>query len=74
MPERIRIAGLPYVPAQTTTQPASIDDAVQEPDACGARVLENDLGDVRVGSDGQVGRRAADREIGVGRRDPHAVT
>ena len=55
--------------------PARFDDgAVEEPDACGARVPSNTTSATCAsGSDRQVGRRAADREIGVGRRDANAV-
>ena len=64
---------MPYTRADR--YPSRLDhDAVPEPDAHGARVVKNDVGDLRVGSDGQVGPGFAERQKRVGRRHTDTVT
>ena len=47
------------------------DRAVQEADTDGPDALEDDVGHLRVGSQGQVPRRSVDRQIAVGRGHAH---
>ncbi len=73
IPERIRIEGLPNVPAHRTTQPASITvpSARRTPHARSSSRTTSETS--AVGTDGQIGRRRTDRQVGVSSRDPGAV-
>jgi hypothetical protein len=61
--------------ASAEHDPAGLDDStVQLPEANRARVVENNVGDLRVGADDQVRRRLPDWQEDIGCRHAAAIT